>query len=93
MLTESEEYSEPGRIFKMEVFVKIVNGWKPLTISKKSSISDFRLGYEYTSVGEAREPIKKYLVSTLTFCGLFLTKIFFPLLSNKPISDSLLLSL
>ena len=70
MLTESEEYSEPSRISKMEVFAKIVNSWNPLTISEKSFISDFRLGYEYASVGEAREPSKK-IFSFYTYVSWF----------------------
>ena len=33
----------------MELFAKIVNGSKPLTIFAKNSISDVRQGYEYAS--------------------------------------------
>ena len=33
-------YSEPCQISKMELSLKIVNGWKLLTISAKSSILD-----------------------------------------------------
>ena len=32
--------SEPHQMFKLEFFVKIVNGWKPLIIFAKSSILD-----------------------------------------------------
>ena len=34
----SDAYSEPSRTSKMELFAKIVNGWKLLTIFAKSSI-------------------------------------------------------
>ena len=34
----------------MELFAKIVNGQKPLTISAESSIIDVRLGSKYVSV-------------------------------------------
>ena len=29
---QAEAHSEPNPIFKMELFAKIVNGWKPLSI-------------------------------------------------------------
>ena len=45
----SDEYSEPSRTSKLELFSKIVNGWKPLTIFAESFILDVRLGSEYVS--------------------------------------------
>ena len=33
----TEAYSEPSQISKMELFAKIFNDFKPLTISKKAS--------------------------------------------------------
>ena len=43
-------YSEQSQTSKMEVFVKIVNGWKPLAIFlAKSFFLDVPLGSEYTS--------------------------------------------
>ena len=38
----TEAYPEPNQIFKMELFVKIVKGWSPWTIFKKSSVLDVR---------------------------------------------------
>ena len=35
----------------MELFAKIVNGLRPLTIFAKSSMLDVRRGYEYASEG------------------------------------------
>ena len=40
--------SEPGQTSKMELFVKIVNGWKPVNYFCK--ILDLWLGSEYTFV-------------------------------------------
>ena len=45
----SEAYSEPSQTSKMELFVKIINGWKPLTFLTKSSILDVRPGFDYAS--------------------------------------------
>ena len=42
-------YSKPSRMYKMELFIKIVMSWKPKTSFGKSSILDVRLGSEYTS--------------------------------------------
>ena len=39
-------YSEPCQTSKMELFLKIINGRKPLTIFAKSSILDVWLGSE-----------------------------------------------
>ena len=36
----SETYSEPSQTSKMELFVKIVKSWNPLSIFAKSSIID-----------------------------------------------------
>ena len=44
-----EAYSEPCQTSKMELFVKMINGWKPLTIFAKSSISDYCQCSEYAS--------------------------------------------
>ena len=41
--------SEQGQTSKMEYFAKVVNGWKPLTISLKSSILDVWQGAKYAS--------------------------------------------
>ena len=43
-------YSEPCQTSKVELSLKIANGWKLLTISAKSSILDVWQGSEYTSV-------------------------------------------
>ena len=40
-LHKTEVYSEPYQACKLVLFAKIVNVWKPLTISVKSSILDF----------------------------------------------------
>ena len=45
----SETFSEPSQTSKTELFAKIINNWKPLTIFTKSSILDVRLGSEYAS--------------------------------------------
>ena len=45
-----EAYSEPCQIFKMECFVKIVNGYKPLTFFVKHFILDTCQVSEYASV-------------------------------------------
>ena len=39
-------YSEPFQTPNMELFVKIGNVWKPLSISTISSILDVRQGFE-----------------------------------------------
>ena len=44
----SKAWSQLSQISKMENFVNIVNGFKPLTIFEKSSILDVYLGSEYT---------------------------------------------
>ena len=44
----SEAYPEPCKTPKMELFVKIVNGWKSL-IFEKNSILDIRESSEYFS--------------------------------------------
>ena len=41
-------HSEPSQTSKMELFVKMLNDWKPLTIFVKSFILDVWLGCEYT---------------------------------------------
>ena len=46
----AELYSQPSQIFKMELFAKIVNTWKPLTIFAKNSILDIWQGSEYVSM-------------------------------------------
>ena len=52
-------YSEPSRTPKMEIFVKIISIWKPLTIFAKSSIFDVRLGCEYASVSKVTSATKQ----------------------------------
>ena len=42
----SEAYLEPSQASKMELFVKIVNGFEPLAIFAKSPILDVLLGSE-----------------------------------------------
>ena len=46
---QKDAYSEPRQKSKMELFQKIVHGFKRLTISVKRSILDIRLGSEYSS--------------------------------------------
>ena len=46
-LSSSEGYSELCRKYKMELFAKLVKGWKPLTIFAKSFILDVWQGSEY----------------------------------------------
>ena len=48
-LNIAEAYSELSATSKMELFAKIANGKKPLTIFAKSTISDGKLGSEYVS--------------------------------------------
>ena len=45
----SKIHSEPCQISKMELFAKTGNGWKLLTIYRKSSILDVSFGCEYAS--------------------------------------------
>ena len=42
-------FSEPNQAFEMELFVKIVNGIKLVTIFTKSSILDTWIGSKYSS--------------------------------------------
>ena len=44
-----EAYSEHCQTSKMELFAKIVNSWKPLSIFAKSSILDVWQDSEYSS--------------------------------------------
>ena len=44
-----EAYLERSQTYTMELFGKIVKGFKPLTISAKNSIVDVRMGSKYTS--------------------------------------------
>ena len=53
----SEAYSEPCQTPKIELFVKIVSGWKLLTIFAKSFILDIWRGSEYAS--DPNEWLKK----------------------------------
>ena len=46
----SEAYLEPSEISKMDLFVKIVMSFQPVTIFAKSSILDVLLGSKYASV-------------------------------------------
>ena len=45
----TEAYSEPFQISKMEHFAKLVNGSKLITIFAKRSLLDLSLGSEYAS--------------------------------------------
>ena len=45
-----EVNSEPSQTSNMDLFAKIINGWKTLTIFAKRSILDIWLGSEYASV-------------------------------------------
>ena len=56
----TEAHSEPSRTSKMDLFVKIVDGWRPLTNFAKSSILDGRLG----SKDVYRSRLEKYPFST-----------------------------
>ena len=49
MEANSEAYSEPCQISKMEVFSQIVNGFQFLTTFAKSSILDVCQDYEFAS--------------------------------------------
>ena len=51
ILKEREKLTDlqSSQTSKMELFAKIVNGWKPLFIFTKGSILDLWLGSEYTS--------------------------------------------
>ena len=44
-----EAYLEPLQTSKLELFAKIVNGFKPLTVFSKSSILDVSSGSKYAS--------------------------------------------
>ena len=46
---DSEAHLELSQTSEIELFVKSLNNWKPLTISIKSSILDVWLGAEYVS--------------------------------------------
>ena len=41
-----QAYSEPSRTSEMEIFSKMVNCWKPLTVFEESAILDVWLGLE-----------------------------------------------
>ena len=45
----SETCSEPCQTSKMERLMKIVNGWKPLTIFAKRCLLDVLQGFKYDS--------------------------------------------
>ena len=47
-LIYAETYLEPYQICKIELFAKIVNSWKPLTIFASNSILDVWQGSQYT---------------------------------------------
>ena len=49
MLTLLETYSELCQKSKMELFVKIVNDWKPSPVFEKSTILDVSQGFENAS--------------------------------------------
>ena len=53
-----EMYSGLFQTSKMKIFVKIVNGWKSLSIFPKSSILDVWLASEYSTSGNLRRGIK-----------------------------------
>ena len=48
-LAHCSAYLEPYQIYQMELFVKIVKGWKPLTIFSKSFILEIYQSFEYGS--------------------------------------------
>ena len=54
---------EPGETSKMELFVKIVNNIKLLTIFTKSSILDIWMGSKYTSVFWKYLKVKDLVIS------------------------------
>ena len=45
----TEACSQPNQTSKIEIFVKMVHGFRPITISAKNSILDVWQGSEYTS--------------------------------------------
>ena len=49
MSVTSEAHSESSQTYMMDVFVKIVHVWKPLTTFAKSYNLDVKLCYEYNS--------------------------------------------
>ena len=69
----SEAYLESTRTSAMLLFVKIVNSWKALTFSQRSSIVDIRLGSKY--IFECFQFISKSWGSLPTLVLLALPKI------------------
>ena len=74
----TETYSESYQASKMELFAKIVNGWKPLTIFAKSSILDvwqcciFRALSFIWSWCNCRRVISKNFLNVWRLCYLLL---------------------
>ena len=58
--TVSERYSEPSQTSKMELFVKVVQGWSPLTISAKNFIINVLLSSEYASEFSCKQSMGWY---------------------------------
>ena len=60
----SEPYSEPCQASKMELFAKLVNGWKLFTVLTESSIIDAWRGSQHSTViPETLEPLPKFKVT------------------------------
>ena len=78
MEANSEAYSEPCQISKIEAFAQIVNGFQFLTILAKSSILNVWQGYEFAS--EARKVFISDLSQNFEFA--FVAIIFAKLLAN-----------
>ena len=66
----SEVHLETNQTSKMELFVNIVNSWKPSTISTKSSILDVRLGFKYASGQVSTYEISVYQLTTVLACNI-----------------------
>ena len=60
----SEAYSEPCQTSKMDVFAKIINGWKQLTIFMKNCLT-FRISY-FTQIETPEQSQSAMTCSRLT---------------------------
>ena len=58
-------YSEPGKKSRMELFEKIVNSWKTLTIFPESPILDARQGSEYDCVHDTVVYVKQLFLNVI----------------------------
>ena len=94
LVQKAEAYLKSCQTSRMELLVKIVNGWKPLSIFAKSSILDVWHGFEYAS-----NKFTKYLIYKVRNVGAFIRSCFlkflkinfqtiFPNLRNSSVSLS-----